>query len=77
MQEYLEENYTEGMDLDGGIGLALRTLASVGDDELEPEGVGVATVDAESERFVELTIEETAEYIDEHDLLADDAEEEE
>jgi proteasome alpha subunit len=76
MQEYLEENYTEGMDLDGGIGLALRTLASVGDDELEPEGVGVATVDAESERFVELTIEETAEYIDEHDLLADDAEEE-
>ena len=76
MQEHLEENYTEGMDLDGGIGLALRTLASVGDDELEPEGVGVATVDAESERFVELTIEETAEYIDEHDLLADDAEEE-
>src|SRR6056297_1361422 len=69
IREYLEEHYDEGMDLDGGISLALRALGSVNDDELSPEGVGIATIDAESEQFMELTNDETEEYLSELDLL--------
>jgi proteasome alpha subunit len=71
LQDYLEENYVESMDLDGGIELALRALASVNDDELSSEGVGVATVDVESESFLELSNDETEEYLAELDLLGD------
>ena len=76
IQDYLEENYTEAMDLDGGIELALRALASVNDNELSPEGVGVATVDVESESFLELSNDETEEYLAELDLLGDGTEDE-
>ncbi len=69
IQEYLEDNYSEAMDLDGGIELALRALGSVNDDELSPEGVGIATIDAESEQFMELTNDETEEYLSELGLL--------
>jgi proteasome alpha subunit len=69
IQEYLEDNYSEAMDLDGGIELALRALGSVNDDELSPEGVGIATIDAETEEFLELTNDETEEYLSELDLL--------
>ena len=71
LQEYLEDNYTENADLDGGIELALRALASVNDNELSPEGVGLATVDAETESFLELTNDEIEEYLSELDLLGD------
>ena len=73
IQDYLEENYNENADLDGGIELALRALGTVNDDELSPEGVGIATIDAESEQFVELTDEEIGEYLGELELLGDGA----
>ncbi|MFC4448075.1 MULTISPECIES: archaeal proteasome endopeptidase complex subunit alpha [Halorussus] len=78
LQEYLEDNYAEAMDLDGGIELALRALGSV-NDELTPEGVGIATVDAETEQFMELSNDETEEYLAELGLLGgeDDGEPEE
>jgi proteasome alpha subunit len=76
LQEYLEDNYAESMDLDGGIELALRALASVNDNELSPEGVGVATVDVETESFLELSNDETEEYLAELDLLGDGTEDE-
>ncbi len=69
IREYLEENYTEGMDLDGGIGLALEALASVTDEGLTPEGIGVATIDVETEMFTELTHDEKAGYLAESDVL--------
>ena len=72
IQEYLEDNYAESMDLDGGIELALRALASVNDNELSPEGVGVATVDVETESFLELSNDETEEYLAELGLLDED-----
>jgi proteasome alpha subunit len=77
IQEYLEENYDEGGDLDGGITLALEALASANDGELSPQGLGLATVDAESESYIELTDDEIAEYLAENDLLAEDADGEE
>src|SRR6056297_567975 len=72
IQEYREDNYSEAMDLDGGIELALRALGSVNDGSLSPEGVGIATIDAESEQFMELSNDETEEYLAELELLASD-----
>jgi proteasome alpha subunit len=72
LQDYLEEHYTEGADLDGGIGLALQALASTDDEGLAPEGVGVGTVDVETGEFHHLEDEEVESYLTEHDLLASD-----
>ena len=69
IREYLEEHYREDADLDGGIKLALEALASVNDDELRPEGIGMATIDVETERFHHLTDDEKHEYLEEFDLL--------
>jgi proteasome alpha subunit len=74
IREYLEENYEEDLDLDGGIQLALESLASVNEDELSPEGIGVATIDTETETFTELDEDEKVEYLEEFDLLAEDEE---
>jgi proteasome alpha subunit len=68
LQDFLEEHYSDDVDLEGGIELALRALAEVQDDAITPETVGLATVDAESGRFIELTDEEVAEYLDAFDL---------
>jgi proteasome alpha subunit len=77
IREYLEENYDEEMDLDAGVALALEALASVNDGSLAPEGIGMATIDAESERFFELTDEEKVEYLDDLDLLETEDDEDE
>jgi proteasome alpha subunit len=74
IREYLEENYSEELDLEGGIRLALEALASVNDDELGPEGIGVATIDVDSEMFHQLTDDEKEAYLAEFDLLAPDDE---
>jgi len=76
IQDYLESNYSEGMDLDGGIDLALKALGTVNDDELSPTGVGLATVDVETERFRMLDDDEVEGYLDELDLLGSEEDEE-
>jgi proteasome alpha subunit len=72
MIDYLEENYQESMDLDGGIGLALKALAESVDEGLTPEGIGVATIDVETERFEEVDNDELGSYLDEYDLPESD-----
>jgi len=74
LQEYLEENYTEEMDLDAGIDLALKAIASSNEDGLEPSGVDLGTVDAESGEFRELGNEELESHLAELDLLPDGTE---
>jgi proteasome alpha subunit len=78
-REYLEDHYETGLSLDEGIGLALEALASANDDELTPEGVGVATVSTETELFEELTEDEKETYLKDLDLRAspDEGEEKE
>ncbi|MFD1515391.1 archaeal proteasome endopeptidase complex subunit alpha [Halomarina rubra] len=76
IEDYLKENYTEEMDLDAGVGLALEALDSVNEEGLQAEGLGVATVDVETEQYRELPVDEVDEYLTEHDLLADDEPEE-
>jgi proteasome alpha subunit len=70
LQDYLEEHSVEGADLAGGISLALETLASTDEEGLEPDGVGVGTVDAETGEFRRLSNDEIESYLTEHDLLA-------
>ena len=74
IREYLEANYSDDLDLDGGVRLALEALASVNDDELSPEGIGVATIDVDTERFHELTDDEKVAYLEEFELLASEDE---
>ncbi|WP_232685761.1 archaeal proteasome endopeptidase complex subunit alpha [Halobacterium zhouii] len=71
IQDHLEEQYEESLSLDEGVELAFQALGEVRDG-LEPIGVGVATVDAETGTFIELTDEEIGEYLDEHDLRAEE-----
>ena len=68
IQEHLEEHYHDELGLDDGLGLALRAIASANDDELEASGVDVATIDADTESFVELDNDEIADYIVDNDL---------
>jgi len=72
IRNYLEDHYEEEMSLDEGIELALAALASVNDDELSPEGVGMATVEVGTETFAELTDDEKESYLAEADLLAEE-----
>jgi proteasome alpha subunit len=76
IREYLEDNYDEEMDLDGGVGLALEALASVNDGELSPEGIGIATISVDDETFTEMSDAEKESHLDELDLLAVEGEDE-
>jgi proteasome alpha subunit len=77
IREYLEENYSEDLDLDGGVALALEALASVSDGGLSPEGIGVATISVDDELFTEMPDEEKEVFLSELDLLeADEADDE-
>ncbi|SDM17011.1 proteasome alpha subunit [Halogranum gelatinilyticum] len=70
IRDYLEEQYHEDMDLDAGVGLALEALAKVNEDSLSPDGVGVATVDVETEQFSSPSEDELEAILAEHDVLA-------
>ncbi|MDS0477518.1 archaeal proteasome endopeptidase complex subunit alpha [Natrinema sp. 1APR25-10V2] len=69
LQNYLEENYDDEADLDGGIQLALDALASVNDGSLLPNEVGLATVDVETESFEQFDHDRIESHLEENDLL--------
>ena len=68
IQTYLEDEYAEEMDLEGGVELALRALASVNDDGLDATGVDIATVDVENQQFSKLAEDDIAERLTEFEL---------
>jgi len=71
IRDYLEEHYDESMVLEDGVDLALEALASVTEDGLNPEGIGIATIDVETETFGELSDDEKRDHLEAADLLAD------
>jgi proteasome alpha subunit len=73
IQDHLEAEYTPEMDLDGGVTLALESLA-VGTENLEPESVDIATIDTETEQLRSLSTEEVTDYAAEADLGGEDDE---
>jgi proteasome alpha subunit len=74
IQSFLEEQYSEDITLEEGVGLALRALGSVREEGMKAKGIGAATIDAESGQYIELTNDEIEEYLVEHDLLAEESE---
>ncbi|MFC7075745.1 archaeal proteasome endopeptidase complex subunit alpha [Haloarcula halophila] len=68
IQTYLEEEYTDEMDLEAGVELALRSLASVNDDGLDATGVDIATIDVETEQFTKLEEDDIADRLAEFEL---------
>jgi proteasome alpha subunit len=76
IREFLEDEYEDEIDLEGGIELALSALASVNEDGLTSEGIGMATISVDDEDFDQLTDEEKHDYLDEFDLLETDNESE-
>ena len=72
IQDYFEEHYEPDLSLEEGIELALRALASVSDDGLEAAGLGLATIDADTEQYHQYSLAELDDVLAEHDLLADD-----
>ncbi|MFQ3476596.1 archaeal proteasome endopeptidase complex subunit alpha [Halonotius sp. F2-221B] len=74
IQDYFEEHYEPDLSLDEGIELALRALASVTDDGLEAAGLGLATIDADTEQYHQYSLDELDDVLAEHGLLADDEE---
>ncbi|MDZ7730740.1 MAG: archaeal proteasome endopeptidase complex subunit alpha [Natrialbaceae archaeon] len=74
LQNFLEDHYEGGSDLDGGIGLALNALASVNEDGLAPAEVGLATIDAETETFEQYDHDRIEEILEENELLGDEDE---
>ncbi|MBV0923783.1 archaeal proteasome endopeptidase complex subunit alpha [Halomicroarcula limicola] len=68
IQNFLEDEYTEEMDLEGGVELALRALESVNDDGLDASGVDIATIDVESKQFGKLDEDEVSARLDEFEL---------
>jgi len=68
IQNYLEEEYTDEMDLEGGIGLALRALASVNEEGLDATGVDIATIDVESRKFSKLAEDDIGTRLEESEL---------
>ncbi|ALG82472.1 archaeal proteasome endopeptidase complex subunit alpha [Halanaeroarchaeum sulfurireducens] len=72
IQAYLEDHYDEDQTIDEAVALALRALASVHDEGLTPKRIAAATVDAESEQYIQLTDDEVEEYLVDADVLADE-----
>jgi proteasome alpha subunit len=77
LQDYLEENYDDELDLDAGVALALNAIAETNEGSLEPSGVDLATVDAETATFDELSNDRIEEYLAAEDLLPSDEDEDE
>ncbi|MGM0604542.1 MAG: archaeal proteasome endopeptidase complex subunit alpha [Halobacteriota archaeon] len=72
IREYLETHYDEELSLTDGIGLALEALADAAAEEgLEPDGIGVATIDSETATYHERDADELAEILADHDLLVE------
>ncbi|MFC7027560.1 archaeal proteasome endopeptidase complex subunit alpha [Halomicroarcula sp. GCM10025324] len=68
IQTFLEDEYKEEMDLEAGIELALRALASINEDGLDATGVDIATIDVESEQFSTLPEDEVTDRLAEFEL---------
>jgi len=76
VRDYLEDHYSEDMPLNEAVGLALRSLASVAEDGLTPEGVGLATIDAETREYTVLGDDDIDELLTDLDLRASETEDE-
>ena len=71
IREHLEAEYDDEMSLDDGVDLALSALATANDGEMTGTGVDLATIDVETEAYVQLPPEEIDEHLKQRELHAD------
>ena len=75
VRERLEDGYSDDLAMEEGIELALAALAESGDDDgLEPDGVGLGTIHADDEQYVDHDAASIEGYLDEFGYLAADDE---
>ncbi|MFB6311134.1 MAG: archaeal proteasome endopeptidase complex subunit alpha [Salinirussus sp.] len=68
IQDHLENEYDPATDLDGGIGLALSSLAAAEGTDVTADSVDVATIDAETGEFGRLDADTVANHLAEADI---------
>jgi proteasome alpha subunit len=71
LREFLEAEYEAGLDVEGGVDLALRTLAEPDDEATTAEAVAVSVVDAEA-GYRDLSTEAIHDHLAELDLLEEE-----
>jgi len=67
IQGYLEDNYHEELDVDGGIELAVRALSEPEDEVVAAEDVDVATITTDDEAFSSVSVDRLESIIAEFD----------
>jgi proteasome alpha subunit len=73
IREHLEDEYEAGMSLEAGVDLALSALATASEGEMTGMGVDLATIDADTEEYIQLPPEEIDDRLRARDLHADQA----
>jgi proteasome endopeptidase complex, archaeal, alpha subunit len=72
VREHLEAGFEDGMSLKGGIELAFGALAELTEEGLAPSGVSLATVETDTEAYVEHDENTVAEHLAEFEYLTDE-----
>jgi len=72
IQGYLEDNYHDELDVDGGIELAVRALSEPEDEVVAAEEVDVATIMTDDETFSSVSVDRLESIIDEIDVEGTD-----
>ncbi|WP_435334965.1 archaeal proteasome endopeptidase complex subunit alpha [Haloarchaeobius sp. TZWWS8] len=75
IQSHLEENYSDDLELEAGIDLAIEAMARSSEDGFPAEGLAIATIDTETGQYRNLTVAEIEERLQELDLLSEGDEE--
>jgi proteasome alpha subunit len=68
IQGYLEDNYHDELDVDGGIELAVRALSEPEDEVVAAEEVDIATITTDDETFSSVSVDRLESIIDEIDV---------
>ena len=68
IQGYLEDNYHDELDVDGGIELAVRALSEPEDEVVAAEEVDVATITTDDETFSSVSVDRLESIIEEIDV---------
>jgi proteasome alpha subunit len=78
IREHLEDGFRADLTLEEGIDLAFGALAETnGDDGMEPEGVGLATIPSDDPVYEDHDLDTVESYLDEFGYLATEADDDE
>jgi proteasome alpha subunit len=76
IQQYLEDNYSDELGLEGGVDLAIEALSTATEGGFSAEGLAIATIDADTATYRTLEVDEVETRLNELDLLEEGGESE-